>query len=187
MAARASNPNAAFDQVLEFAHASRDQFVALVDSIQLEPIPIAIKDTWKKRDGVENREFGEYVAHRIRAEAGLSEDLKDGLVDLITPTLVEELLADLKPDRGEEKKAIRQIRINKLTREGFVLMESKSDESDPNVARAFYVFKLVIGKRREQNNDKIFKFKLDGTLYRRVIDQALYSTFSRLYGSLPRA
>ena len=57
----------------------------------------------------------------------------------------------------------------------------------PEVLREFYVFKLVIGKKKEDDGDKIFKFKLNGTMYRRVIDQGLYDRLAQVYNSLPRA
>jgi hypothetical protein len=171
-----------FDAVLAFAKLHRDQFVALVDSIQDEPVPIQIKETWKKKDSAPRDAFCEYIATRIRAEAGLPDRVKDKLIELIHPSLVEDLLKGLRPSHGSEEKAIRKIRIHKVTGEGFLLLDSA--ESSAEVDREFHVFKLVIGKRKDFNDDKIFKFKLDGTMYRRTLDQATYATLAPTFAAV---
>lgn len=165
-----------FDAVLAFAKLHRDQFVALVDSIQDEPVPIHIKESWKKNEGAARSAFCDYIATRIRAEAGLPDSVKDKLIELIHPSLVDDLLKRLQPLLGSEEKATRTIRIHKVTGEGFLLLDSA--EPSAEVQREFHVFKLVIGKRKDFNDDRIFKFKLDGTMYRRTMDQGIYATLA---------
>lgn len=190
-----------FDTVLEFTKNFREQYTALLDSIRYEPVPILIKENWKKKDKT-IADFAEYVTHRIRAEAGLSDQLKDALVGAITPAFIEGLFEEMNPKKGKQKKRIRQVRVNRTTYETFILLhtdnagsddEDDDDDDDDNAAgeadanQEHYVFKLVFAEKRQENNDRIYKLRLRGTLYRRICDQALFDTLSTVYKSLPRA
>lgn len=187
-----------FDSVLDFTKNFRDQYSSLLDSIQYEAVPILIKENWKKKNGKTVSDYAEYVAHRIRAEAGLSEELKNALVDAINPAFIESLYDEMKPKKGAQKKRIRQVRVNRTTYETFIILNqedggSDDEDEDDDAAGAedanqeFFQFKLVFAEKRQDDNDRVYKFRLRGTLYRRILDQGLYNTLSQVYHSLPRA
>lgn len=171
-----------FDSILHFAKQHRDQFVALVDSMATEPVPIQIKEVLKHKKDSAKGEFAEYIGTVIRAEPGIPEPVKNKLVELINAKLVEDLLSSLRPIHGEEEKAIRKIRIHKVTNEGFVLMDSGEDS--PEVGREYHAFRMVIGKRKNFEDKKSFKFKLDGTLYRHTRDQNIYNALAPTFVAL---
>jgi hypothetical protein len=188
-----------FESVLEFTHRFREQYTALLDSLRFEPVPVLIKENWKVKDDKTVADFADYVAHRIRAEAGMSEQLKNALAGAINLQLIQPIFDELKPKKGHQKKRVRQVRVNRTTFETFVInhpddtgSDGEDDDDDNAVqeadaAQEFYLFKLVFSEKRENDGDSIYKFRLRGTLYRHVCDQGLCDTLAAVYNSLPRA
>lgn len=188
-----------FDTVLEFTHRFREQYTTLLDSLRYEPTYMLIKEDWKVKNGRTVADFAEYVAHRIRAEAGMSDQLKHALVGAINLQFIQPLFDEMKPKKGQQKRRVRQVRVNRTTYETFIVNHPEEagsdaeDDDDDNAAGGAddadecFVLKLVFAEKRENDGDSIYKFRLRGNIHRRVCDQGLFDTLAANYHSLPRA